>query len=34
LFGNLDMNEMVTIEAVPGDTPTDAADKATNRVNA
>jgi diguanylate cyclase (GGDEF)-like protein len=34
LFGNLDMNEMVTLDAIPGDTPTDAADRATNRVNA
>lgn len=34
LFGSLDMNGMVTAEAVPGDTPTDAADKATNRGNA
>jgi len=34
LFGNLDMNEMVTNEAISGDTPHDAAGKAMNRVNA
>jgi two-component system cell cycle response regulator len=34
LFGNLDMNEMVTDEAIPDDTPPDSADQATNRVNA
>lgn len=34
LFGNLDMNEMVAVEASSDDTPPNAADKATNRVNA
>lgn len=34
LFGNLDMNEMVALEAASGDTPPNAAGKATNRVNA
>jgi hypothetical protein len=28
------MNEMVTDEAIPDDTPPDSADQATNRVNA
>jgi len=34
LFGNLDMNEMVAVEASSGDTHPNAAAKATNRVNA
>lgn len=34
LFGNLDMNEMVAVEARSDDTPPNAADKVTNRVNA
>ncbi|MHB1187517.1 GGDEF domain-containing protein [Thiobacillus sp.] len=34
LFRNLDMNEMVSSEAISGDTPLEAADKATKRVNA